>query len=119
MADFLHDNVFNAALAVVEACDGAEVRATGSSVLVSAVTLNAGNYSQGAGSPTGRRTQCLVSSASDMKAISVDTGGAATKVALIDSATTIVLADLPSTVSLGSSDQVNLGTFYVQFPDAT
>lgn len=119
MADYLHDNVFNAALAIVEACDQAEVRNASSAVLVDAVTLDASNYSRQGGSPTGRRTQCLVSDSSDMKAISVDTGGSATKVALIDSATTIVLADLPSTVTLGSSDQVNLGTFYVQFPDAT
>ena len=123
MADFLHDNVFNAALDYVETCTEAEVRTAGSSVLVDGVTLDSGNYSQGAGSPTGRRTQCLVSAASDMKAISVSSAGAAAKVTLLlsiaSSMTPIVHADLPSTVSLGASDQVNLGTFYVQFPDAT
>ncbi len=120
MADFLNDSVFDAALAVVVACDQAEVRTAGSSVLVDAIVLNSGNFgSPEAGSPSGRRVQCLQSDANDMKAIAVNSAGAAAKVALIDSVTDIVLADLPSAVSLGASDEVNLGTFYVQFPDAT
>ena len=94
-----------------------------SSVLVDAIVLDSGNFTQGAGSPSGRRTQCLVSAASDMKAIAVNSAGAATKVTLLRSIgsamTPVVHADLPSTVSLGASDEVNLGTFYVQFPDAT
>lgn len=119
MADYLADAVFNAALAVVEACDQAEVRTAASSVLVDSITLDSGNFTQAAGSPTGRQTTCLVSQASDMKAIAVSTTGAAAKVALIDSVTDIVLADLSSPVSLLSTDEVNLGTFVVLFPDAT
>ena len=120
MADFLHDNVYDAALAIVAACDQAEVRTSASAVLVDAVVLDSGNFgSPVAGSPSGRRIQCLVSAASDMKAIAVNSAGLANQVALIDSVTDIVIADLPSTVSLGASDEVNLGTFYVQFPDAT
>ena len=123
MADLIDDTVFNAALDLIETADNAQVRTSGSSVLVdcqvNSVTLDSGNFTQGPGSPSGRRTQCLVSAASDMKAISVSAGGAANQVALLDSASTVLaMADLPAPVSLGSSDQVNLGPFYIQFPDA-
>ena len=123
MANLIHDNVFNAALDYVELCTEAEVRAAASSVLVDSVTLDSGNFTQGAGSPSGRRTQCLVSAASDMKAIAVDSAGTATKVTLLRSIgsamTPVVHADLSGSVVLGASDEVNLGAFYVQFPDAT
>ena len=120
MADFLHDNVYDAALAVVALCDKAEVRTSASAVLVGSVTLDAGNFAAPEnGTSSGRRMQCLVSSAADMLAIAVSSAGSANQVALLDSATTIIIADLPSVVSLGASDEVNLGTFYVQFPDAT
>ena len=44
MADFLHDNVLDAALAYVVTCTEAEVRAAGSSVLVDAIVIDSGNY---------------------------------------------------------------------------
>ncbi len=124
MADFLHDNVFDAALDYVMSCTEAEVRTAAEAVLVDAIVINSGNFgAKEAGSPSGRRVQCLVSDASDMKAIAVNSAGAAAKVTLLlsigSAMTPVVHADLPSAVSLGASDEVNLGTFYVQFPDAT
>lgn len=124
MADYLHDNVFDAALDYVMACTEAEVRASAESVLVDSITLDSGNFgSKVAGSPSGRRVQCLVSDSNDMKAIAVSSTGAAHHVTLLRSIgsamTPVVHADLPSAVSLLSTDEVNLGTFYVQFPDAT
>jgi len=116
----LHNNVFDAALNVIAACDIVQVRAAGSSVLVAFTPLDSGNFgSITSGSVDGRKIQCLVSDTSDMKNISVSTGGSATKVALIDSATVIAVASLSSTVNLGSSDSVNLSTFSVTFRDPT
>ena len=116
--------VFDAALNHIKNNgDGVQVRAAGSSVLVSTVALNSGNYGSAgdnSGSGGGRKIQCLVSSASDMKNISVNTGGSATKVAILDSAAVIVVASIASApVALGSSDQVNLGTFSVILKDPT
>jgi len=93
--------------------------------VVNAIALTSGNF----GSPVnnssagaGRKIQCLVSSASDMKNISVNSAGSATKVALKNSAGTITLVEASissSPVSLGASDQVNLSTFSVILRDPT
>jgi hypothetical protein len=121
MADIIANAVFDAALGMVDNCTEAEVRNASSAVLVDGITLNAGNF----GSPEdnssggGRRIQCLVSSASDMKAISVSSAGAAAKVALIYSGADYIVSELASAVSLGASDQVNLGAFYVILKDPT
>jgi len=130
MAKVIADNIFDAALALVDNCTSCEVRTSGSSVLVdlvtNSVTLDASNFGaagDNSGSGGGRKMQCLVSSGSDMKAISVSTGGAAKKVAIgVSSASSIVdyvVAELSSAVSLGSSDQINLGTFSVILKDPT
>jgi hypothetical protein len=54
-----------------------------------------------------------------MKAISVTSPGAAKRVALRLASTDHVVAELTSAVSLGASDQINLGSFTVLFPDPT
>ena len=120
MAKALSDAVFDAALNVVASCTEAEVRKVSSGILVDAIVLDAGNYTgPAAGSPSGRQITCLVSAASDMKAISVGTAGAAKKIALKLSTTDHVIAELTTPVSLGASDQINLGTFIVLLPDPT
>jgi len=120
MAKVLSDAVFDAALAVVKASTKGQVRTSASSILINSITLNSANYTgPAAGSPSGRQLTCLVSSASDMKAISVTSAGAAKKIALLTSSTVNAIAELTSAVSLGASDQVNLGTFIVLFPDPT
>ena len=116
----LSDTVFDAALAVVKSCTEARVITSADSVLIAGITLNSANYTDpGAGSPTGREITCLVSSSSDMKAISVTSAGAAKKINLLLSSALHVTAVLTSAVSLGASDQVNLGTFVVLLPDPT
>ena len=115
----LSDTVLNAALAVVESCTEARVVESDDTELIAGITLDASNYTQAAGSPSGRQTTCLVSAASDMKAISVTTTGAVKKIELLLSSTVHVTAVLTSAVSVLSTDQVNLGTFVVLFPDPT
>jgi len=115
------DSVFDAALGIVDNCNKAQVRTSGSSILINSITLDTGNF----GSPEdnssggGRRIQCLQSSANDMKAISVTSAGAAKKIALLVTSALTIVASLSSAVSLGASDQVNLGTFYVILKDPT
>jgi len=117
------DNVFDAALAYIKT-NGveAEVQTSAGSPLVNSITLNSGNY----GSPVnnsgvggGRKIECLSSSASDMKNISVNSAGSAAKVAIKNaSAAVLVEASITSApVSIGASDQVNLGTFSVILKD--
>jgi len=120
MAKVLSDTVFDAALAIVKSCTVAEVRKSSSGVLVASIGLNSSNYTgPQVGSPSGRELVCLVSDTSDMKAISVASAGAAKKIALIKSSVDHAIAELTSAVSLGASDQVNLGTFTVLLPDPT
>jgi len=122
MADVkvLSDTVFDAALAVVKSCNKARVVTSADSILINSIVLNSANYTgPAAGSPTGRQITCLVSSASDMKAISVTSAGAAKKINLLLSSALHATATLTSAVSLGASDQVNLGTFVVLLPDPT
>jgi hypothetical protein len=114
MAATIADTVFDAAF------NKAQVRTVASAILIDNIVLNAGNFGapgDNAGAGLGRKIQCLVSSASDMKAISVTSAGAAKKIALLISAAVTVVAELTSAVSLGASDQVNLGTFSVILKD--
>lgn len=100
----------------------AEVRTAGSSVLVASISLDAGNFSSAAawssGSSSGRSMTHLVSASSDMKNISVNSAGTAAKVAIkdpSDASADLIIASLASSVSLGTSDQINLGTFDMIF----
>jgi len=122
----LSDSVFDAALSYIKTnCNQAEVRASASSVLIDSITLDSGNFGSpvnNSGSGLGRKIQCLVSSASDMKTISVSSAGSAQKVALLNSSassqTDHAIASIASApVSLGASDQVNLSTFSVILKD--
>ena len=120
----LHDNVIDAALNYIKANgDGVQVRDASSAVLVSTEALDSANYGSAidnSGGGGGRKIQCLVSAASDMKNIGVDASGAATKVAILDSATVIVVASIASAPkSITTADQVNLGTFSVIIQDPT
>ena len=118
----LADTVFDAALGIVDNCNKAQVRTSGSSILINSITLDGSNFGaagDNSGSGAGRKIQCLVSSASDMKAISVTSAGAAKKIALLVSSAVTVVASLTSAVSLGASDQVNLGAFSVILKDPT
>ena len=116
----LSDTVLDAALAVVKSCTEARVVTSTDSVLIAGITLDSANYTgPAAGSPSGRQLTCLVSSSSDMKAISVTSAGAAKKINLLLSSALNATAVLTSAVSLGASDQVNLGTFVVLLPDPT
>jgi hypothetical protein len=129
MAKEIADNVFLAAFDVIDVCTDCQVRTSGSAILVdlvtNSVTLDAGNFgAPGEGSASnGRKMQCLVSQASDMKAISVSSAGAALRIAIgISSASSMVdyvVTELSGAVSLGGSDQINLGTFSVAFADPT
>ena len=129
MAKAIGNAVFDAALGIVDNSTSCEVRSSsGSSVLVSlvanSVTLDGSNFGSPAeNSGGGRKIQCLVSSGSDMKAISVSSAGSAKRVAIgISSASSMVdyvVAELSSAVSLAASDQINLGTFSVKFADPT
>lgn len=100
----------------------AEVRNAASSVLVASIALDASNFGAAAvwssASSTGRSMTHLVSSASDMKNISVNSAGTAAKVVIKDTNDVnkeLVVASLSGTVSLGTSDQINLGTFDMIF----
>ena len=121
-----HDDVLDAGLDLIDGSIECEVRAAGSSVLVDAIVLNAGNFGShidNSGAGLGRKMQCLVSSASDMLAISVNSAGSAAKVVLIASIgsvpTDYAVADVSPPVTLGGSDQINLGTFSAIFKDPT
>ena len=114
------NSVFDAALGIVEDCNKAQVRKSSSGILINSITLDSSNFGAiGEGSPNGRAILCLSSSANDMKAISVTSAGAAKKIALLISSAVTVVASLTSAVSLGASDQVNLGTFTVKLADPT
>lgn len=120
----IHDDVFDAALEYISSnAVEVEVRKTSSGILVSAVTINSGNFgAAGDYASGGRKIECLTSSASDMLAISVDAAGDATHIALLTAsgAAVLVTASITSApVTLGASDQVNLSTFSVILKDPT
>ena len=121
-----HDDVLDAGLDLIDSCTACEVRAAGSSVLVGSIVLDANNFGShvnNSSAGNGRKMQCLVSDTSDMKAISVASAGSAAKVVLIASIastpTDYCVADVSPPVTLGASDQVNLGTFSAIFKDPT
>lgn len=122
----IHDNVFDAALSYIKTnAVEAEVQNASGNALVNAITLTSGNFGSpvnNSGSGGGRKIQCLVSDTSDMKAISVNSAGSATKVALKNSTGTVTLVEASiasAPISLGASDQVNLSTFSVILKDPT
>ena len=121
MTAVLSNTVLDAALTVIaSSCNKAQVRASASSILVNSITLDGANFGSigdNSSSGGGRKVQCLVSSSSDMKAISVSSAGAAKKVVLLKSSTIHAVGVLSSAVSLAASDQVNLSTFYVILKD--
>jgi hypothetical protein len=120
MAKEISDTVYDEALSYIATCTECQVRTSADAVLVTTPALDSGNFTgPAAGSPSGRQITCLVSSTSDMKAISVTSAGAAKRVALRLASTDHVVAELTSAVSLGASDQINLGSFVVVFPDPT
>lgn len=116
----LHNDVFDAALTEVGTCTEAEVQNASSAALVDAIALTAGNFgANGDYASGGREKTCLVNDASDMDGIAVNSAGSATKVALKDaSAAVLVEASITGApISLGASDEVNLGTFKVILQD--
>lgn len=118
----LHNDVFDAALTEVATCTEAEVQNASGTALVDAIVLDAANFgANGDYASGGREKTCLVEGASsDMHNISVGTAGSATKVALKAGVDVLVEASITGApVSLGASDQVNLGTFKVILQDPT
>ncbi len=117
----LSNAVLDAALDIVNNCNKAQVVTSSDSILIDNISLDAGNFgaAQDNSSGGGRKMECLVSSGNDMKAISVDSAGAAKKIRLLISSTVTVVAVLASAVSLGAADQVNLGSFFVVLKDPT
>ena len=117
----LSNAVIDAALNYIKTnCNKAQVK-DASVILVNSITLDSGNYGSVVdNSSNGRKLQCLVSAASDMKSISVTTGGSADTVALLATSTIHVVASISgSDVTLTSTDKVNLGTFSVIIQDPT
>ena len=122
MADvkILSDGVLTPALTFVRTLNKAKIVTSADAVLVDNITLDASNFGAvGDGSSGGRKVQCLASSASDMKAISVSSAGAAKKIQLLLSSAIHVVATMSAAVSLAATDQVNLGTFSVTLSDPT
>ena len=122
MADvkILSDGVLTPALTFVRTLNKAKIVTSADAVLVDNITLDAANFGAvGDGSSGGRKVQCLASSASDMKAISVSTGGEAKKIQLLLSSAIHVVATMGAAVTLASADQVNLGTFSITLSDPT
>jgi len=119
--------VIDAALTYISTnCNKAQVVTSASAVLVStvanSVTLDSGNYgsAEDNSSGGGRKIQCLQSSASDMKSISVSSAGSAEKVRLLATSTVHVVASISGApVALLGTDKVNLGTFYCIIKDPT
>ena len=93
----------------------------GASVLVNSIVLNGSNFAAAtSGSVDGRKIQCLVSSASDMKSIAVTgSGSAATVCLLIGSAIHLTASIASAPIALTSTDLVNLGTFDCVLRDPT
>ena len=118
----LSNAVIDAALSYISTnCNKAQIVTSASSVLVNSVTLDASNFGaagDNSGSGGGRKMQALVSSASDMKSISVTGSGSAAKVRLLASSTVHVVGSITSApVALTSTDKVNLGTISIIIKD--
>jgi len=138
MGKLVHDDVLNAALAVIATATKANVclasantfaratttQASASGYQLASVTLDASNYSTSSGSSTGRKITCLVSDSSDMKSISVNASIAsqsAAEIALTLAAGSklFYVTTLASTKSLNTGDKVTLGSFDVTIADPT
>jgi len=119
----LADAVFDAALNYIRTnTNKVQIRTAGSSVLVSKASgitsADFGAAGDNSGSGLGRKVACLTGS--DFQGLSVSTGGSATKVALLATSTVIAVASISSApITLGSSDQVNIGSFSVILKDPT
>lgn len=118
----LSNNVIDPALTFIKSnINKVQVVTSASSVLVSkssgitsADFSSIGDHASGGG----RELTCLIGS--DFQGLSVSTGGAASKVRLLASSTVHVVASIASApISLGSSDQVNIGSFVVAIQDPT
>ena len=115
--------VFDAALEHISANgDRVQIRAAGSSVLVNKASgITSADYGaagDNSGSGGGRKIECLTGS--DFQGLSVSAGGSATKVVIMDGSTDLIEASITSApVNLGSSDQVNIGSFSVILKDPT
>ena len=119
----LADAVFDAALSHISGnVDKVQIRTAGSSVLVSKssgiTSADFGAAGDNSGSGGGRKMECLTGS--DFQGLSVSTGGSASKVVLLSTSTVKVVASIASApINLGSSDQVNIGSFSVILKDPT
>lgn len=107
------NEVFDAALSYVKSnVNKVQVVKSSSGVLVSKAS---GITSADFGSPAeyasgGRQITCLTGS--DFQGLSVSTGGSAAKVRLLKTSTVVLVADIASQpITLGGSDQVNIGSF--------
>lgn len=121
----LHDNVLDAALNHIKNnCDQVQLRAAGSSVILSVSSgINGSDFGSPAnnsGAGGGRLINCLKSSAIASQAVS--SAGSITKCALMNQspAVTLVVASVSgSPVNVGASDQVTISAFSVIIKDPT
>ena len=115
------DAVFDAALNHIAGnVDKVQIRNASSTVLVSKASgitsADFGAAGDNSGSGGGRKIECLTGS--DFQGLSVSSAGSATKVLLLSGSTTKIVASIASApVSLGASDQVNIGSFSVILKD--
>jgi len=121
----IHDNVFDAALNHIKNnCDKVQLRAAGSSVIMSVSSgINGSDFGSpvnNSGAGGGRKINCLKSSA--VASVAVAAGGSIAKCALMDAspAADLVIASVSgSPVNVGSSDQVTISAFSVIIKDPT
>jgi len=115
--------VFDAALNYIKNnVNKVQVVTSASAVLVSKASgitsADFGSAGDNSGSGGGRKITCLTGS--DFQSLSVSTGGSAAKVRLLATSTVVVVASIASApIALGSSDQVNIGSFSVILKDPT
>lgn len=125
MTALIADGVFDAALSYIASnAVEAEVQSAASAALVDAITLDGSNFGSpgdNGGAGGGRKITCLVEDTGDMSNIAVGSPGDATKVVLKEvGGAALITADITGApVTLGASDQVNLGTFDVILKDPT
>ena len=117
------DAVFDAALNHIKNnVNRVQVRNASSAVLVnkaSGITsADFGSPANNSGAGAGRKITCLTGS--DFQGLSVSSAGSASKVALLSTSAVKVIASIASApISLGASDQVNIGSFSVILKDPT
>ena len=117
----ISDSVFDAALSYIKSnINRVQVVTAASAILVNKASgITSADFGSPAnGSPGGRRIQCLTGS--DFQGLSVSSAGSASKVRLLATSAVHIVASIASApVPLGASDQVNIGSFYVQLNDPT